>query len=138
MTLNYKWIAKLMLIIDYYINETNQDKNILFGSEDMCIADQMLDNNYDSLDTNNFLYMYHDEDISGMKGLPVQQDGINRGVYSLWHLLVASHEDIIIIDLNPKDFETNFCYIQFACSFSNFVSKVNLIRFPRHSKYLIF
>ena len=41
-----KWITKLMSIIDYYINETNLDKNISFGSEDMCIADQMLDNDY--------------------------------------------------------------------------------------------
>ena len=43
-----------MSIIDYYINESNKDKNISFGSEDMCIADQILDNDYDSLDTNNF------------------------------------------------------------------------------------
>ena len=35
------------------VNKTNQDKNISFGSEDMRIADQMLDNDYDSLDTNN-------------------------------------------------------------------------------------
>ena len=50
----HKWIAKMMSIIDYYINESNKDKNISFGSEDMCIADQILDNDYDSLDTNNF------------------------------------------------------------------------------------
>ena len=36
------------------------------------------------------------------------------------------------------DFETNFCYIQFACAFFNFVSKVNLIHFPRLLIYFIF
>ena len=39
-----------------------------------------------------------------MKSLPVQQDGINGGVYSLLHLLVASHGDMPINDLNPKRF----------------------------------
>ena len=37
-----------------------------------------------------------------MKGLPVQQDSINCGVYSLSHLLVVSNEDMPIIDLNPE------------------------------------
>ena len=78
-----KWIAKMMSIIDYYINNSNQDKKISFASEDMHIADQMLYNDYDSLDTHNFLYMCKHEDISGMKDLPVQQDGMNCGVYSL-------------------------------------------------------
>ena len=48
--------------------------------------------------------MYKHEDLSGIKGLPVQQDAINCGAYSLWHLLVASHEDMPIIDLNPERF----------------------------------
>ena len=48
--------------------------------------------------------MYKHEDISGMKDLSLQQDGINFGVYSHWHLLVASHEDIPIINLNPERF----------------------------------
>ena len=63
-----KWIAKMMSIIDFYINETNEDKNISFGSEDMRIDDQMLDDDYDSLDTNNYIYMYQHEDTSRMKG----------------------------------------------------------------------
>ena len=72
-----KWIAELMSIIDYYINESNQDKHISFGSDDKRIADQMLDNDHDSLDTNNYFYMHQNKDITEMKGLPVQQDGIN-------------------------------------------------------------
>ena len=71
-----KWIAKVMSIIDYYITETNQDKNISFGSEDLRIADQVIDYDYDSLHTNNFIYIYKYEDLSDMKGLPVQQDDI--------------------------------------------------------------
>ena len=93
-----------MSIIDYNVNESDQDKKISFGSEDMRIADQMIDYDYDSLDMNNFLFMYKHENISGMKSLPVQQDGINCGVYSLWYLLVASHEDMPIMDLNPERF----------------------------------
>ena len=45
----------------------------------MRIAYHIVDNDYDSLDTNNFLYMYQHEDISGIKGLPV-------GWYQLWSL----------------------------------------------------
>ena len=67
-TLMRKWIAKMMSIIDFYINETNEDKNISFESEDMRIDDQMLDDDYDSLDTNNYIYMYQHEDTSRMKG----------------------------------------------------------------------
>ena len=47
-TLMRKWIAKMMSIIDCYINETNQDKNISYGSEDIRFADEMLDDDYDS------------------------------------------------------------------------------------------
>ena len=86
----------MMSIIDYYINETNQDKNILFGSENMRFDDKIVGDDYDSLDTSKFIYKYKHEDISGIKGLPVQQDAINCGVYSLWYLLVTSHEDIDI------------------------------------------
>ena len=50
-----KWIMKMMSIIDNHIYKSNQDKNILFGSEDMCIDDQMVDDNFDSLDK---LYIY--------------------------------------------------------------------------------
>ena len=53
----------MMSIIDYYINKSNQDKNISFGSEDMRIADQMLNDDYNSLDTNNYLNMYQHKDI---------------------------------------------------------------------------
>ena len=70
-------------------------------------ADQMLDNDYDSLDTNNFLYIHQHENVSEMKGLPVQQDGIKCGVYSLWYLLVASHKEMSIIHLNPKRFRVH-------------------------------
>ena len=48
--------------------------------------------------------MYQHKDISGMKGLPVQEEAINCGVYSLWYLLVARHEDMPTIDLNSKRF----------------------------------
>ena len=68
MTLVHKWIAKLMSINNYYINKASQDKNISFQSEDMRIADQMVNNEYDSLDMNNIIIMYKHEDISGMKG----------------------------------------------------------------------
>ena len=46
-----KWIAEMISIINYYINERNQEKNIAFGSEDIRIADQILNNDYDSLGT---------------------------------------------------------------------------------------
>ena len=35
MILMHKWIAKLMSIIDHNFNKSNQDKNTLFGSEDV-------------------------------------------------------------------------------------------------------
>ena len=71
----------------------------------MCLANQMLDDDFDSLDIINTVYMYEHEDLSGMKDLPFQQDAINCGVFSLWYLLVASHEDMPIIDLNPERFQ---------------------------------
>ena len=61
-----------MSIIDYYINEMTQDKNISFKSKDMRISYQMIGYDYDSLDTNNLIYMSKHEDISRMKGLPAQ------------------------------------------------------------------
>ena len=45
----------MMSIIDYYINKTNQDKNISSGSEDRRIADQMIYDDYDSLDAGDFV-----------------------------------------------------------------------------------
>ena len=99
-----KWIAKMMSTMDYYINKTNQDKNVSFESKLMRIADQMVDDYFVLLDTSYFIYMYEHEDILGMKDLPVQQGSINCGVYSIWHMLVASHEDMPIIDLNPEIF----------------------------------
>ena len=48
-----KWLAKMMSIIDYHINKSNQDINTSFASEDMCIADQMVGDSFDSLDTVN-------------------------------------------------------------------------------------
>ena len=71
MALMRKWIAKMMSILDYYINESIQDKNISFGSEDIHFADQIVDDNYDSLDTSNYVYIYKHEDISDLKGLSV-------------------------------------------------------------------
>ena len=56
--LMHKWITKMMSIIDYHIDKTNQDKKNSFGSEDMRIADQMVEDDYDSLDTRNFIHMY--------------------------------------------------------------------------------
>ena len=75
--------------------------------------------------------------MSEMKGLPVQQDGINCTVYSLWYLL-ASNEDMLIIELNPERIQDQLHCIQFACTFSNFVFEVNLTHCPSHSKYLNF
>ena len=53
-----KWVAKLMSIIDYYINETNQDKNISFRFEDIHFADQIVNDYYYSLDTKYSIYIY--------------------------------------------------------------------------------
>ena len=57
-TLMRNWIAKLISIIDHLINETNEDKNISFGSEDISLANQTFDGDFDALDTNKIVYMY--------------------------------------------------------------------------------
>ena len=61
-TLMHKWIAKFKSLITI-----STDKNILFVSEDMHIADQMLDDDHNSLDMNKYLYIYQHKDISGIK-----------------------------------------------------------------------
>ena len=70
----------------------------------MRLANQMIGDDFDLLYTKNTVYMNKYEDISGMKGFPVQQDVLNCAVFSLWYLLVASYEDTPIIDLNPERF----------------------------------
>ena len=76
-------IAKLKSNIDHYVNKSNQDKKISFGSEDIHFTDQMIDDDFDSLDVNNAVYMYKGDDVSGKKDLPVQKDYKLRHLFSL-------------------------------------------------------
>ena len=57
----------------------------LLGSEDMCLADQMLETHFDKLGSSQTVYTYKHKDTSDAKGLPIQQNSMTCGVYSLWY-----------------------------------------------------
>ena len=49
-------------------------------------------------------YMYYHKDISLDENFPIQRDGHNCGVYSLWYLLLDIYKDKSIVDLEPNTF----------------------------------
>ena len=77
-----------MSIIDYYLGKNVKDRLISFDSSDMCISDS-----YDQSHDSNFYpkttdYMYYHKEISSDSNFPIQHDGNNCDVYSLWYLLL--------------------------------------------------
>ena len=98
-TLIRKWISKSMSILDYYLDPSKKDKDLYLGSKDMCYGDK-----FDESDRKTFNsekeYMYNHKDISFHVDYPVQEDGFNCGVYSLWHLLMECYEgkDVVLLD----------------------------------------
>ena len=101
-TLMRIWIAKSMPIIDFYFLNNNNKMEVSFGSEDMNSCDYFLESELMNLpSTNTHKNMYFHKIIINMKDIPVQRDGINCGVYSLWYLILECYdrEDFISLDV---------------------------------------
>jgi hypothetical protein len=114
-----KWIAKSMSIIDYFINEKDNEKEISFDSEDMRLSDTFDEELMKQLDHQKKIYMYFHNDISNTFGGPAQEDYINCGLYCLRYLLMdiykGKHIDILI----QIYFEINYCCILSVYTFIN-------------------
>ena len=70
-----------------------------FGSKDMQVGHQILENNRKKSD----IIFFH-EDISNMKDVPKQKDGINCGVYTLWYLVLQCFKDKENVELVADGF----------------------------------
>ena len=66
------------------------------------------------LDPEENEYMYYYEDISNMKDVPKQKDGIYCGLYTLWHLLVQCFKGKEIVDIDADRFR-NQCLLYITC-----------------------
>ena len=99
-----KWIAKSMSIIDYFINEKDNEKDISFDSEDMRLSDTFDEELLKQLNRQKKVYMYFHNDISNTFGGPAQEDDINCGLYCLRYLLTDIYKGKHIDDFNPETF----------------------------------
>ena len=66
-----KWIAKSMYMIDYFINEKDNKKEISFDSKDMCLEDTFVKQILQQLDGEKKVYMYFHKNISNTFDGPV-------------------------------------------------------------------
>ena len=48
--------------------------------------------------------MYNHDNISKMKGIPLQQDSFACGIYTIWYLLMECYEGEKVVDCNPEMF----------------------------------
>ena len=48
--------------------------------------------------------MTHHDDVSKMKGLPLQQDSFYYGMYTIWYLLMEYYKGKEVLDLDPEMF----------------------------------
>ena len=66
----------------------------------MQVGSQFLENGRKKVfDMKKNKYMYYHEDILNIKEVPKQKDGMNCGVYTLWHLLLQRLKGKEIVDL---------------------------------------
>ena len=103
-TLLRKWIAKSMSIIDHYLGNNVKGRLISFDSSDMCISDSYDPSHESNFPPNTTDYMYYHKEISSDNNFPIQHDGSNCGVYSLWYLLLDIYKDKSNVTLDPNRF----------------------------------
>ena len=83
------------------------------------------------LDPEENVYMYYHEDISNMKDVSKQKDGINCGVNTLWHLLDQCFKGKEIIDLDSDRFRDQcLLYVTYLCIYETLIKKTSYI-FPQ-------
>ena len=101
-----KWIAKSMSIIAYYVDDTAiKGSAVYFGPQDMLIGDTFEIKDEKGLSgygEKEFMYEHYDKEKDDQ--YPLQNDGINCGVFSLWYLLIECYKGKTIVSLDSDRF----------------------------------